>query len=255
MSDIHVLSQISTDFPVEWYENAQEGHFWFEWRMEALLHQLKSLGISQNEWLKVLDIGCGYGLLRRQLEKHSSWIIDGVELNRVALENNHTRQGKNILYNINDRKETFKESYDILILFDVLEHIEDTQAFLESALFHLKKGGLLLINVPALNQSLSQYDRVVGHLRRYNQSMLTHELRESGVSIIDMRYWGLFMLPLLILRKWFPLRNASTEEIIQKGLNPPTIWINRLLLIIMKLETNLFKKPILGTSLLAVVKK
>jgi hypothetical protein len=43
MSEVETLSKISTEFPIEWYEIAQEGHFWFEWRLQAFLKQLKAL--------------------------------------------------------------------------------------------------------------------------------------------------------------------------------------------------------------------
>jgi 2-polyprenyl-3-methyl-5-hydroxy-6-metoxy-1,4-benzoquinol methylase len=48
-----------------------------------------------------------------------------------------------------EKREEFRNQYDVAILFDVIEHIEPTRPFLEAVLFHLKPGGILLVNEPA----------------------------------------------------------------------------------------------------------
>ena len=59
----------------------------------------------------------------------------------------------------------------MVVLFDVLEHIPDTQPFLSSVIRHIKLNGFLLINVPALQTLYSKYDETVGHVRRYNKRL------------------------------------------------------------------------------------
>jgi SAM-dependent methyltransferase len=250
---VEVLSDNVGDFPIDWYEIAQEGHFWFEWRFQAFIKQLEDLKISKDEAMIGLDIGCGYGLVRTQIENHSSWTTDGADLNKKALEQNKSI-GQTLLYNIHDCKKEYKERYDYILLFDVLEHIEDTQVFLNSVLFHLKKGGYVFVNVPALNnKKLSIYDKAVGHHRRYDKKMLSAELKT--LNILDIRYWGLGLLPLLLLRGLYISKKTTKYEVIQKGLRPPKEWINQLLVKWMWIETKLLKNPLLGTSLLAAGRK
>ena len=73
------------------------------------------------------------------------------------------------LYNIHDRAPDLAARYDAIILFDVIEHIESPAEFLASALYHLKPGGRVFINVPALQSLYSKFDVAVGHYRRYSK--------------------------------------------------------------------------------------
>lgn len=256
MNQVQKLSNISVnDFPSEWYDIATEGHFWLEWRLAVFLQQLEDLGISKTTPLKGLDIGCGHGVVRRQIENRSAWIIDGTDLNEEILLQNNTKRGQTFLYDIHERKSELAEAYDYIILFDVLEHIEDTQRFLESSLYHLKVGGWLFINVPALSIFLGRFDQIVGHLRRYDQSMMRRELDSHHLQIKDMRYWGVSMLPYLLYRKLFIPYQASAREIIKKGFSLPKIWMNTWLLKIMRIETSSLKHPMLGASLLVAAVK
>jgi SAM-dependent methyltransferase len=62
--------------------------------------------------------------------------------------------------------------FDTLIYIDVLEHIEDDRGELERAATHLKPGGYLVVLAPAHPWLFSEFDRVIGHFRRYTRSSL-----------------------------------------------------------------------------------
>jgi SAM-dependent methyltransferase len=256
MNAVTELSQgVTPDFPDEWYEVASEGLFWFEWRFRAFLGQLASLEVPLDASWHGLDIGCGHGVVRRQIENGTAWTTDGADLNRLALEKNDTRTGESYYYDIHQRRPEFADHYDFLILFDVLEHLEHTREFLDSALYHLRPGGLLFVNVPALNGLLSGYDEIVGHHRRYDKSTLRAEAAAVDLQVLDLRYWGFAMLPYLVLRKLMPRGGGSTRKAISRGVEPPAQWTERPILEIMKLETTFLRNPVLGTSVLMVAKK
>lgn len=257
MKQVQKLSdKASEDFPDTWYEIATETHFWFEWRFRAFLQQMIDIEIPMVENFRALEIGCGHGLVRRQLEKRCNWQIDGCDSNEDVLrENQLSTGGETFFYDIHDRAQSLKKKYDVVVLFDVLEHIEDTGSFIQSVLFHLKDGGWLLVNVPALDRMRSQYDQAVGHLRRYNKKMLSQDLLSPSLKIIDMRYWALSLVPILFLRKLFSFGTLQDEAIIKKGLDPPNELIHMFLKNIMRLETHLLRKPLIGSSLLAAAKK
>ena len=256
MNTIKELSAIAeSDFPSEWYEIIADGHFWPEWRFRAFLTQLDGLGISRSTRWRGLDIGCGHGVVRRQIEGCTAWITDGADLNRTALAQNRTQSGETLLYDIHERQPGLAESYDFVVLFDVLEHVADTQAFLCSVVYHLKPGGWLFLNVPALNSLSSAFDRVMGHLRRYNRRTLRAEFDSQTVDVRDIRYWGFSMLPYLVLRKLTSSRGASVPRVIERGVLPPKPWMNRWILRAMEIETAHLRNPIVGTSLLAAAIK
>ena len=74
---------------------------------------------------------------------------------------------------------------------DVLEHIEDDGS--ELALMHhkLNAGGHALIFVPALPALLSNFDRSIGHFRRYQKKELTEKISNAGFSIVKIKYFDI----------------------------------------------------------------
>jgi len=242
------------EFPDEWYDYATAENFWMQWRFRAFLRQIRDLGLPVAEPLRGIEIGCGNGVLRQQIEGATEWTVDGAEIDRGALEMNPNLRGERLLYDIHDREGSLGAKYDFMVIFDVIEHIEDVPAFLDSALYHLKPGGTLFVNVPALESMKSVYDEVAGHLRRYDRSTLRAELEGVGLKLSDMRYWGMSMTPLLLVRGAF-LKGTPKEEVIKKGLTPPGRLAESVLLGSMRLETALFSRPPLGTSLLAAASK
>ena len=255
--NIKILSEFtSISMDAEWYEIATANHFWLEWRLLAMLKQINQIKIPINKKLKVLEVGCGEGILRKSIESNTNWDVDAADINLKVLSKVQSGRGKTILYNIFDESDSLIDSYDVVLLIDVLEHIHDTKPFIISLIKHLKPGGYLLINVPALNTLFSVYDKKMGHFRRYNKKSLTSEFKEVDIKILDKRYWGLFMLPLLIIRSGLMvfLKNDETK-IVKRGFKPLNDYVNRFFCVIARLETKLFSKPFLGTSLLLIVQK
>ena len=248
--------QVESDFPADWYGTlAGPEHFWMKARMSACLRQLDDLDVPTKEQLTGLEIGCAHGVVQHQLSEVTSWRVDGCDLNRVALEANQSSSGRRMLYDIHDRKPELEERYDFIVLFDVIEHVEDPLGFLASALFHLREGGLVLINVPALRVLYSNYDRAQGHYRRYTRSSLRKELEAAGLRVLDVRYWGLSMVPLLLVRRILTSFLSRPEEALRVGFAPPTRWLGRILGLLMRAESALLKRPLVGTSALAASQK
>lgn len=63
-----------------------------------------------------------------------------------------------------------KEQFDAIIYIDVLEHIEDDKDELNKASMRLNPGGHIIIMAPALPYLYSEFDKVIGHFRRYTKS-------------------------------------------------------------------------------------
>jgi len=254
---IQHLSKVENfSFPKEWYDLADENHFWLQWRFKVFLNQMQTfqhLNITQNNL--GVEIGCGQGVLRKQIITHTGWHLDGIDMNIEALQANSDLKGDLYLYNIHERHSSLKEKYDFLFLFDVLEHVAETTAILESCLFHLKSGGYFFINVPALQTFHSTYDVIMGHLRRYNKTSLQEELKRVNLNIIDMRYWGFSMVPLLFIRKLTTNSKQSRKEIFEKGFKPPSHFALNILNGLKNFETKYLKSPLIGSSLMAVGQK
>jgi 2-polyprenyl-3-methyl-5-hydroxy-6-metoxy-1,4-benzoquinol methylase len=253
-----VLSEVTSEnFPSLWYELASTEHFWCEWRLWAFMGFLRGIGFPTGESLRGVEIGCGNGLVRQQMEANTAWEVDGIDIDRAALESNKNAKGETFLYNIHDRHQTLEEKYDFIILFDVLEHIdgEDVQPFLASCLYHLKPGGHFFLNVPALETLRSKYDTEVGHHRRYDKPMMRSHLSGAGLEVVGMRYWGFTLVPVALARKMVLSLKKSTEDIVRTGFEPPSKAVDSAMKTLGRIETGLFKNPPMGTSLLAAARK
>ena len=107
---------------------------------------------------KVLDIGCGIGnFLLRAREKTSE--VYGLELNKAAAEICRSRNLK--VYNEFIEEHSFDHEgyYDMVVMFQVLEHVSDVEKFIRASLKVLKAGGKLLIGVPNSKPYFARYDK------------------------------------------------------------------------------------------------
>ena len=238
-----------------WYALARDSHFWMKGRLLALLKQFQRNHIPIDQPWRGLEIGCGHGVLRSQIERHTQWTVDGADLDLNSLKENPRCRGELYLYNILERQDIFKEHFDFIILYDVIEHIENVKLFLEASLFHLKDGGYVFINVPALESLYSNYDKIVGHQRRYDRNMLAQELQQVGLKVIHINYWGFVFLPLLLFRKIFVARDTKEDVVVQKGFSPQHPLANFIFKVMIQSEVALMPNPVAGTSVMAIARK
>jgi 2-polyprenyl-3-methyl-5-hydroxy-6-metoxy-1,4-benzoquinol methylase len=256
LAEIEVLSSDDPgEFPEVWYELAGDDHFWIRWRFAVLSQEIHRLGIDTSLPMKGLDIGCGHGALLRQLSASTAWDVDGCDLKREASPLISGHKGRVFFYNIHDRTTEFFEKYDFLVLFDVIEHIKDTKTFIESATYHLKPGGYVFINVPALQSLYSKYDAVQGHFRRYNVPLLRAHLTAGGLEVCSLRYWGMTMVPFALLRKLYVNRMTEPTKVMKAGFKPPSHLATVVISAFGMVENKLSFRQSIGTSLLAVARR
>jgi SAM-dependent methyltransferase len=242
------VAYLSAAMPVNmgdwWFDVATSDHFWIRRRFEVM-RRLANATLTNAK--RVAEIGCGNGLLQRDIEDYYGIPVAGFELNEIALQKNVSRMSPLYCYNIHQRNPEFLGHFDLLLLFDVLEHIEDEGAFLQSVKFHLAESGTLLINVPAHQFFFSDYDRAAGHIRRYSIEQLLKVAEQNGLKARAFTYWGLPLVPLLLLRKAMSMRRSNGKA----GFDARGSAINALLGLLARAEP--LPQRFLGTSVMAVL--
>jgi SAM-dependent methyltransferase len=252
---IEYLSPVrGTGFPDEWYDMAGGEHFWIRSRTAIALATLDALGPRRSDPLRALDIGCGAGQLRDQLEAATQWRIDITDLNVTALEAARPGRGRVMYYDATDLAANMVGSYDAVFLFDVIEHVEESRELLSAAIAHLRPGGRLLVNVPALPVLFSAYDAAQGHRRRYTRQSLAAEFAGLPCRVESVAYWGMSLVPLLAARKLM-LGSKPSANTMRAGFRPPGKLVNRALTLLMMAELSLLRRPPVGTSLMAAATK
>jgi SAM-dependent methyltransferase len=168
----------------------EDRHFWFRARNELIfrLAHRASLGLGPCKF--VLEIGCGTGNVLRILEAAfpDSKVV-GLELWREGLKHARTRCHADLVEG-DIRKSPFGKPFDVVGMFDVLEHIAEDREALELVHRTLRPGGKLMLTVPAHQSLWSYFDEAACHCRRYSAHDLRQKLGDAG---FEVEYFSQFM--------------------------------------------------------------
>ncbi|HLU39704.1 MAG TPA: class I SAM-dependent methyltransferase [Planctomycetota bacterium] len=205
--DAHVYEQ---------FRNLQENHFWFIGR-RRIFFDLLERELGRGGGRTVLEIGCGAGGMLKPLARFGAvYGIDiATEYVQVCAEHGLAR----MVAGSGDALPFADRTFDLVALFDVIEHIPDERATLAEVRRVLKPGGTVFVSVPAYQFLFSQNDRVVHHQRRYTAAQLRRRLREAGLQPKKVSYFNTFLFPLIaaavvtlkLKERWFGLPPGETN--------------------------------------------
>jgi SAM-dependent methyltransferase len=229
-------------------------HFWHVGRKEIILDVLRR-NIPDLAKCHMLEIGCGNGNVLLYL-KQNGVKIEGGDISVAGLKYCHQRDDLIPLHLINVMALPFVDDYDIIGLFDVLEHIDDDNKALWEIAKALKPHGKLLLTVPAHKFLWGYFDVFSVHKRRYNRRELIAKLERGGFTIKKLSYYVSFLFPLLVgirvINKLFHKKDVKTS------LEMKTILvINEFLLLFMRMEKILLRYLNIpfGASLIVLAEK
>ena len=174
----------------------EDRSFWFRHRNRAILELLKLMPPPG----PLLDIGGGNGFVSRAVEQAGM----DVALLEPGIDGAHNARGRglaNVICSTLEDLDIRPGSVGGAGLFDVLEHVEDEQGFLQQVRHSLRPGGRLYLTVPARQLLWSDEDTAAGHYRRYSPRSLAAALEGAGfmVEVLTSIFW-LLPVPIFLLR-------------------------------------------------------
>ncbi len=197
-------------------------HPWELARIKVVENILKNtIQLKPNS--KILDLGCGDVYVAQQLSKfhpHSVfYCVDTAFTPKMINEISMTLQSKSIeLYSSLEEFSTQKnEVVDVILLLDVIEHIEDEITFLKELRVSgsIDENTKIIISVPAFQFLFSNHDVYLKHYRRYNVALLNQHLQKAGFTSLKVGYFFFTLLCIRVLQKLFR-RNRSVSK--EKGI-------------------------------------
>ncbi len=153
---------------------------------------------------KIAECGSGVGNFTEFLLRNDYAKIDAYEpCAKMHLNNKFSKNPRVNCINSNFElvSKNRDNKYDSVIFINVLEHIQKDFDAIMNAYRIIRPGGKLIIFVPALQFLYSNFDRSIGHYRRYQRSELTRLVENANFKIMSCKYfdsvgiipWFIFM--------------------------------------------------------------
>lgn len=204
------------------------------------IHQVKKI-ISLDRAV-IMEIGCSSGFLIRDLVK---FFPEAVIIGSDVVKEPLYRLAKSLPGIPLIRFDLLKcplpdQSIDVLVMLNVLEHIEDDVRALQKAFNLLKPGGFLIIEVPAGRSLYDAYDAELHHFRRYSVSELQDKLIKVGFKVCRKSHLGFIFFPVFVVaklvNKWISFRR--NKAVVRKQVSSTSS--NGVFKSVMEFETKYF---------------
>ena len=162
-------------------------HWYYRSKQLALDSLLRGVPFT-----RVLDIGAGSAIFSKQL-------LEDRAVSAVCVDPAYTSErleshcGKPIQY----VRDIVPCAADLVLLMDVLEHVDDDVGLIRSSMKGAAPGAFAVISVPAFPSLFSAHDRFLEHKRRYRKHTLEDVVRAAGLKVMSARYFFAMILPLV----------------------------------------------------------
>ncbi len=190
--------------------NLAADHWWWAARrqiLEKVMGRLLEPGSDRD----LLEVGCGSGFNLPMLENFGR--VEALEMSPEAVAHARARMPATKV-EVGVIPMELDRLYDVICLFDVLEHIEDEETAVQWIHQHLRPGGRLFLTVPAYRFLWSEHDVAAHHFRRYTRSGLIRSL--GGRFAVDYAtYFNTHLFPVVavlrLLRRGLGLKSGDRD--------------------------------------------
>jgi SAM-dependent methyltransferase len=265
--DLIPCSDTQSNYDPRYFEHLfkiEDKHFWFKTRNRTIATLISQITHSLIPGYKVLEVGCGTGNVLQVLEQtciHGK--VFGMDLLFEGLQYARQRTSS-LLVQCDIDHPSFKLPFDIVGLFDVLEHSDNDRKLLSNLYNMLTENGVLILTVPAHHYLWSYFDEGSFHRRRYSLTELKKKLNDIGFHVEYLTEYMASIFPLVWLKRklgmLFHRKHLSVDDkytLVRSEMKIMPI-INEFLTMMLSVEVRLISRryilPI-GTSLLAIARK
>lgn len=207
-------------------------HWYYRSKAKAML-----LLIHFMQPCKVMDIGAGSGFFSREIlkcttAKQSICVDPNYDFEFDAVES-----GKNLFF----RLSVNHTDADLLLLMDVLEHVDNDIEFLSDYASQVPSGTHFLISVPAFQFLWSGHDVFLGHRRRYTLRQLEKTAISAGLEVCHGCYFFGMVFPLAAIIRLATRSECKSEKRYQSQLKKHSALVNGLLERVCRFELPIMK--------------
>lgn len=196
----------------------EKDHFWFEVRRRWIYDKVLPFIPSR---ARVLEVGCGTGNISSYFARMGHDVF-GCEFYAQAIS--MSWPGFQGVRGDSNRLPFRDGSFDLVGVFDVIEHFEDDRLPLLEAARIVRSGGIVAVTVPSRSELWSSVDEIALHKRRYDKEMIHHLLSGAGLkpALTEYLFMSLY-LPMKLLRgkqkePALELRTGTVANFLLKGL-------------------------------------
>jgi 2-polyprenyl-3-methyl-5-hydroxy-6-metoxy-1,4-benzoquinol methylase len=232
----------------------EKTHWWHRARRRIIIEFIQNI-LDEPSNKRILDIGCGVGTLLSYLKTFGDAV--GVDVSESAITEALKRDPE-LSVAVCDYPESpipWGGQFDLVLILDVLEHIENDLKSLQALHDILSVDGHVLITVPAYPLLWSMHDEWHHHFRRYTKASLLKVVTEANLDVVMVTYFNtLLALPAMVIRILGKiLRKAKPESDVKPVFQP----LNAILNLSFGLEKHILRHLTLpcGMSIAVVARK
>jgi len=194
-------------------ETSQRTHFWFVARNRQILDFLRDDGAPPPA--RILEVGCGTGTVLSALAA-AGYETAGLEMHRELARRaaEGVPRARIFCANVFAPPEALLANgpFDVVALFDVLEHLENPEAVLRACAALLRPGGLIAGTLPALSMLWSDYDAFAGHRLRYDRPGVRALFARAGLPRPRAAYFFQGLMPGMLARRMLVGRGRARGD-------------------------------------------
>ena len=230
-------------------------NFWFQARNELILWAFRKFFPRARSYL---EVGCGTGFVLGAIaEAFPQMQVQGSEIFVEGLGFAKQRVGKARLFQMDAKQVPYREAFDVIGAFDVIEHIDDDERVLAQMHQALKPGGGILLTVPQHMWLWSSQDDAAHHVRRYTRAELVGKVEAAGFKVAWTTSFVSLLLPAMLASRLGKRGPAAADDDIfsefriSRALNAALLAMMRVELFLVRLG---IRFPLGGSRILAAYK-